>query len=135
LRYITKIITLTFLLLGLKSYSQNTYCDSIYSYVETTPKYKNDTKDVSDLFIREIIPIISNCVERDEQIISRLYIVLIIDKNGKVIDVTFPRNNITKLCENDLKEKILKMDGWTAGKFNDKAVCCKVKIPISCIKW
>ena len=135
LKNFKKIIAITFLLIALNSYSQNIDCDSIYTYVETTPKYKNDLKDGSDLFVKEIIPIISDCVERNKEIISRLNIELTIDKNGKVIDVIFSKSKMTKNCEDDLREKILKMEGWTAGTFNNEAICCKVKIPISCLKW
>jgi hypothetical protein len=99
------------------------------------PKYDNDLKGLSDYLMKELVPIIGDCIKRDIDIIASLYIILTIDSNGKVIDATFPKDNLTSLCKDDLKRKLLTMDGWTAGKINGRPVCSKFNWPISCLKW
>jgi hypothetical protein len=99
------------------------------------PQYKNELKGLSDYLTKELVPIISDCIKRDSDIIASLYIILTIDSNRKVIDATFPRHNLTSLCNENLKKKLLTMSGWTAGQKDGRPVCSKFSWPISCLKW
>lgn len=99
------------------------------------PKYDKDIKGLSDYLMKELVPIIGDCMKRDTDMIASLYIILTIDSNGKVIDATFPKDNLTSLCKDDLKKKLLTMSGWTAGQKDGRPACCKFSWPISCLKW
>lgn len=135
MRHFFKILTVIFFLTVTKSYGQSSGCDTVYSYVEVMPKYEKEVKGLSDYLMKELVSIIGNCIKRDIEIIANLYIILTIDSNGKVIDATFPRHNLTSLCNEDLKAKLLTMTGWTAGQKDGQPVCCKFNWPISCLKW
>ena len=119
-----------------KSYGQtNNGCDTVYNNSETIPQYTNDFKGLSDYLTNELLPIITDCIKRDTKTIASLYIILTIDSNGKVIDATFPKHNLTSICKDDLKKKLLTMNGWTAGQKDGRPICSKFNWPISCLKW
>jgi len=132
---IVKILTVVLLLTVTKSYGQTNDCDTVYNYSQVMPKYDKDIKGLSDYLIRELVPIIRDCIKRDTEIIASLYIILSIDSSGKVIDATFPKDNLTLRCKDDLRAKLLTMTGWTAGQQDGQDVCCKFNWPISCLKW
>ena len=135
MRHIFEILAVLLLLTVTKSYGQTNDCDTIYNNSETIPQYENDFKGLSDYLIKELVPIIANCMERDTDIIVSLYIILTIDSDGRVIDATFPKHNLSSLCKADLKKKLLTMDGWTAGQKDGRPVCSKFNWPIGCLKW
>ena len=135
LRHMFKIVTFILLLTVTKSYGQTSVCDTVYSNSETMPKYDNEFKGFSDYLTKELVPIIGTCLKQDAAITTSLYIILTIDNNGKVIEATFPRCNLTPLCKVDLEKKLLTMTGWTAGKKDGQPICCKFSWPISCLKW
>ena len=135
MRHIFKILTFILLLTVTKSYGQTNGCDTIYNNPETMAQYKNDFKGLSDYLTNELVPIIADCIKRDTEIIASLHIILTIDSNGKVVDATFPKHNLTLLCKDELKKKLLTMNGWTAGQNDGRPVCSKFIWPISCLKW
>lgn len=110
-------------------------CDTIYDFVEQMPKYERDMQGLMDYLNKDLIPIVDECMKRDSSLIASLWIILSIDKNGQVIDVSFPRPELTDQCKNDLKKKLLTMTGWQPGQQNGKNVCTHFNWPISCIKW
>ncbi len=129
------ILTFTFLFSVTTSYGQVGRCDTVYSNPETPPHYDQDTKGLFDYFTKALVPTISDCIKRDTGIIASLYIILTIDNNGKIIDATFPRQNLTSTCKADLKKKLLTMSGWKAGQANGQPVCSNFIWPIGCLKW
>jgi hypothetical protein len=135
LRHIFKILTVFLLLTVTKSNGQTNGCDTVYNNPETMPLYKNDVKGLSDYLTNELFPIIADCIKRDTDIIASLYIILTIDSTGKVIDASFPKRNLTSYCKDDLKKKLLTMNGWTAGRKDERTVCSRFNWQISCIKW
>ena len=118
-----------------KAYAQTNGCDTVYNNPDTMPQYKNDLKGLSDYMTNELVPIIANCIKRDTELTASLYIILTIDSKGYAIDATFPKQNLTTLCKEDLKKKLLTMNGWTAGQKDGQPVCSKFNWPISCLKW
>ena len=110
-------------------------CDSIYDFADQMPQYDKDIQGLIDYLSNDLIPIIGNCMNRDSTLIASMRIILTIDKNGHVIDATFPRPNLTDQCKSDLKKKLLTMTGWKPGLMNGKSVCTHFQWPISCIKW
>jgi len=109
--------------------------DKIYNFVDKMPVYSKGEKGLTNYFNKELIPIISNCLKRDSDLIASLHIVLTIDKKGKVIDAIFPRPNLSDKCRSELKKKLLTMTGWKSGQLNHKVVCTHYFWPISCLKW
>jgi len=136
MKSILNILTFIALLISSVTYGQITNkCDTIYDFVDKMPQYDKDINGLMDYLNKELVPIISNCMKRDGDLIASLHIVLTIDKNGKVIDATFPRPNLTDQCKSDLKKKLLTMTGWTAGQLKGENVCTHFYWPISCLKW
>lgn len=99
------------------------------------PQYKNTNKELIDFLTLELVPIIADCAKRDSNIIGSLYVILTIDSSGKVIDATFPKDNLTAICKADIKKKLLTMEGWVAGQIDGRPICSKFNLPISCLKW
>ncbi len=113
-------------------YCQTNVCDSIYDTSDEPPVYAKDDVELFKYILMEITPIVEECIRRDSIVISSLYIILTIDKNGSVIDATFPRPKMTSICKENLKDKLLTMGGWNAGKINGEPACFYYNIPISC---
>lgn len=135
MRQLVNILIVLFQLTVTTSFGQTNGCDTVYSYVEEMPKYDKDMKGLTGYLMQELVPIIGDCIQRDIELISSLSIILTIDSNGKVIDATFPKGNLTLLCEDDLKAKLLTMTGWTAGQKDGQPVCCTFYLPINCLRW
>jgi hypothetical protein len=133
----TKVITVLIVLLACSlAFGQTSNkCDTIYDYVEQMPKFGNDIPDIIKYMRKEVIPIISNCMETDSTLITNLYIILTINKNGQVTDAEFPRPALTDKCKSKLKSKLLTMTGWQPGKKDGKNVCIRISLPINCIRW
>lgn len=110
-------------------------CDTIYDFVEQMPKHEKDIQGLMDYMSKDLIPIVGECMKRDNSLIASLRIILTIDKDGHVIDASFSGPVLTDQCKNDLKKKLLTMTGWQAGQHNGKDVCTHFIWPISCIKW
>ncbi len=111
------------------------HCDSIYDIVDTRSQYDKGDAGLIDYLMKELSPVISDCVKRDSVLITRLLIILTIDKYGTIIDASFPRSHATVLCREEMRKKLLTMTGWTAGQIKGQPVCCYYEIPISCLKW
>ncbi len=118
-----------------KLHAQTGGCDTIYNTTETMPHYKNETKGLFDYITQELSPVLAECMKHDNNIVSSLQIILTIDRNGKVIDVDFPQNNLSSYCKNKSKEKLMTMQGWTPGYIKGQAICNKFNWPIKCLKW
>ncbi len=134
-KLIYKMLSIVIFLRGASSYSQTNSCDTIYTELVEIPKYEQGTVGLSHYFTNELLPIIVNFVEPDADIMTGFIIILTIDKNGKVIEATFPKSKLTGVGEEKLKEKLLGMTNWIAGKENEISVCSTFIWPITCIKW
>lgn len=110
-------------------------CDIIYDFAEVMPQYNKGDSGLSKYIRKELIPVIGNCMNYDSLLISSLNIVLTIDKEGKVIDATFPKFNAPDSCKDELREKLKAMTGWIPGQMKGQPICCHFAIPISCLKW
>lgn len=110
-------------------------CDTVYKDVDINAQYKNGSKDLSDFAWKDLMPVLSKGIYRIEDAPTRLLIYLTIDMNGNVIEANFKRSTLTKSCETQLIERLIKMKGWIPGKANGKPVCSIFYFPISCIKW
>ena len=112
------------------------YCDIIYNSPQIKAHNKWDDKTLIDYVAKELSPIIIKCSEKDSsELISSLNTQFIIDKKGKVIDVSILTKNIGTKCKSELRKKMLTMGGWVPGKINGKLVCSRVNFPITCLKW
>ncbi len=131
------LLTLLIFTTGFSLFGQSAHndCDTIYDFATTLPHYQNDGKGLMDYLMTDLASILSDCYTRDNIITASIYLILTIDKKGKVIDVEFKRIHATDKCKEELKEKLLTMTGWTPGKQGNKVVCSKYLWPIRCINW
>jgi hypothetical protein len=111
-------------------------CDTIYSHPEIPAKNKRNDQEINDYKQKELVPIIAKCSLNDSgELIASLDMTLVIDKNGKIVDIAIPTKQISTQCKRDLKKKMLTMTGWTSGNVNGKSVCSRLKFSIICMKW
>jgi hypothetical protein len=111
-------------------------CDTIFSHPEILPKNKRTDKELDDYKLKELVPIIARCSQSDSsEPIASLNMTLVIDKNGRIIDISIPTENISTQCKSELQNKMLTMTGWTSGKIKGKAICSRLKFSIICMKW
>jgi hypothetical protein len=108
---------------------------SIYSIVTEAPKYRTGNSDLMKFMGEEVTPIVGKYDREGGSMTTRLAMDLVIDNKGKVIDVTFPKNELTEFCRAEIKKKLFTMNGWTAGKMEGKSVCSHLVVFISCFKW
>ena len=137
-KYVLKtILTLLTFTISFSTFAQsaNNKCDTIYDYAETLLQYENGVKGVMNYMISDLTPILSNCYKRGRILTSSIYLILIIDKEGEVIDVEFKRIQASEKCKEELREKLLTMTGWTPGKQEGNPICSKYQWPINCISW
>lgn len=105
------MLTMSLFMMEMKAYGQAADCDTIYSFPSTAPHYANDKKGLSDYFFQALMPIIANCNQRDDMLISSLNILLTINRNGNVIDASFTRQHLSPICKDELMKKLLTMTG------------------------
>lgn len=132
---ITSIIICILTNFGGYAQSGNNGCDTVYDLVETLPQYPGEIDGLMNYLNDELVPVISNCIERDSILTSSLRIILSVNTEGSVFAVDLTRVNATDECKRELREKILTMRGWTAGQKDGKPVCSQFHWPISCLKW
>lgn len=110
-------------------------CDTIYTAPETPANYPNDMKGLMNYNNEKLIPIISDCIKQDGEIIASFHAVLTIDKAGKVIDVKFQNLKASAACKAKLRLELLAMEGWIPAQLNGKNVCSDYYFSIGCLKW
>jgi hypothetical protein len=74
-------------------------------------------------------------MQREGSLIASPYFTLLIDQSGRVSEVSITRPQLSTRCEREVQQKLLTMTGWSPALRQGKAVCCRVKVPISCLKW
>ena len=127
---------LMFQTFGLPAYGQSTKdCSVVYDQLEEMPKYKEGGQDLSKYIFNELTPILSECKKGKEPPITSMYISLLIQKDGQVGEVEFKRIEASETCKSKIREKLMKMQGWAAGKKDGVTVCCRFFLPVKCIKW
>lgn len=115
---------------------QSADCKQIYDYAEVMPSYRHDTpRYLLDYVSKEVRPILYRNMQREGSLIASLYFTLLIDQSGRVSEVRITRPRLSPRCEREVQQKLLTMTGWTPARRQGKAVCCRVKVPISCLKW
>lgn len=117
------------------SYAQSKSCDTIYKNPEVKAQFKKGDKELDNYLMNHIIPILHRSMERDEEIISGLFMFLTINSEGKVTEVTFSRGELSERCKEELKKELLTMEGWQPAIMNNQAVCSTYLWPIHCLKW
>lgn len=114
---------------------ENTGCNHVYEKADKDPQYKNGQQDLLDFICNDLMRTLSKCIYNIEDAPTRLLIDLTIDENGNVMEVSYKRSDLSKPCEIQLTEQLMKMKGWIPGKVDGRSVCSKFHMPIGCIKW
>jgi hypothetical protein len=110
-------------------------CDTIHDLVDVQAKYQDDKIDLLTYLTDMLSIVINDCHKRNEELIEELLISLTINRDGKVIDATFFNSKASEVCQQNMKNQLLKMNNWKPAKINGKTVCSKFRIPINCVKW
>jgi len=137
MKQLTTILTLFAWLTGLSVSGQavNNSCDSIYDFVEIMPHYDKGADGLMEYLKTDLAPVLSTCFQRDSILTASIHVTLAINEQGKVIDVDFLRIQATEKCQEELRQKMMDMSGWTPGKQWGLPVCCNYSWPIRCINW
>ena len=75
------------------------------------------------------------CLTEGETPPASLYLSLVIDGSGKVVQVDIRRPRLSRMCTDQLSAAISDMPDWIPATIGGKAVCSQVSVPVSCIKW
>jgi len=109
-------------------------CDSIFELGEQMPKFKGGDYELLEYTMKKIAPIIGRSNKRTGNLVSKLNYLLIISKEGKVLESEI-LSKVNKNLEDELKNELTNMPNWIPGKVNGQNECMKIRIPISCLKW
>jgi len=120
---------------SIHTFGQTKSCETVYQTVDNNPAYDGGMNALMDYSSKYLTPIISKYHKKDEELTAKLTMTLTIDADGKVVDVVLSKHKLPKDCEDEIKNELLTMTGWTAGSVNGQKVCCKFAWVISCIKW
>lgn len=111
---------------------KNVNCNIIYDVVQVQPNYKKGAIDLYQYVNKEVVPLIVNCyLYKSSNLRTSFVIHFVVEADGKISDVIMPDDIIEKKCMQDVRTKILSMEGWTAGQLNDDYVCSRFKLPIN----
>lgn len=113
----------------------NNSCDTIYNYPGKLAHYIDNEKGLMEYTTKTLAPILGDCIKQDGEIIASMYLILTIDRTGKVIAVDFTPLTATENCKDKLRKEIMNMTGWAPGQINGKDVCSIFLWPTSCLKW
>lgn len=118
-----KIPYFLFLTLSLNLFSQNDYCDTIYSYkdVQIDAMYRGNDLELMRYFNIEISPLLEEIYQDEQQ--SYFKMVFLIDKNGNVLDLLEMSGNYPKEIFEKVRKKVKQMKGWKPGTVDGKSVC------------
>ena len=121
-------------LTGLSQTSSNP-CIKIHKEVDTAPEYRTGLKDLYSYISKDLMPLIYECHKKDGSTPDTIYVALTIDNRGQVADVFIVKAEVTEDCKAAFRQKMLTMQGWKPGTIAGTPVCCKLVLPIKCIKW
>lgn len=136
-----KYISLLLLMLLFFLNKQNAFsqiavgCDTVYIFTETMPKYEKGDAEATKYLLNEVTPVVSSYNKKNDALVTKVHIDLIINQQGNVANVEFPNSNISSEFEFEIQKKLLKMKGWKAGLMNGEPVCCRLSFSISCILY
>lgn len=115
--------------------SQTIACDTIYPSPEKSAVYQDGSISLIKYVQNELFPIISTCNTFEDELITRLSLIITIDLYGNVIGIHFNLDNLTRTCQESLRKKILQMPPWTPATINGQPVCSEFHFPINCIHY
>lgn len=114
--------------------AQSKSCDTIYDSKEIKAHYKKGELELNKFVIKQLLPIIGRCEEKENSTISSLFMYLTIDSKGKIVNVTFTRAKLSETCKAKLKKELLTMKNWQPAMLNNQPVCSIYLLPIHCLK-
>jgi hypothetical protein len=135
-----KIIYLivSFIFLNKNAFSQTEKCDTIYSNPDSLTVFEGGNKNLMELVLNELIPIIHLKCSNEIDLPSSLKIRFTINSFGEVIDLKMIRPNpdvYSEFCLNEIYTKAKTLKGFKSASNNGIPVCSYYFLPISCIKW
>ena len=98
----------------------NNVCDTVYDKINKKPKYSIGESKLDKYLLDTLHQTLFNYS------IKRLYIVFTIDKQGFVVDTTFPNQDyLSEKCKTEIKNRLVYMKDWNPGKKKGKKVCSR----------
>ena len=128
---ISFLLTLSFIT-QLKA--QDSACDTVYTFLSLT---KQATSDVSFSSITNqwIVPPLTELKNEYQIYITSLRLTFIIDKEGKIVQVEFLRNNIPEPYRQKIIDNLIQNTQWQPAEIDGNPVCSELLFPIQCLLW
>lgn len=124
-------IPLIFFLSSFFSYGQNKfeYCDSIIDFPDKEAELA-EYDSTFDLVRAELLPILNDCILDACTHLSVIYISLVINSEGKVVNVEFIKRSLPEECLIQLEKKLMNTAYWLPGKVGGFDVCSRLMVKL-----
>ncbi|WKN40505.1 hypothetical protein [Tunicatimonas pelagia] len=88
-----------------------TKCDSVVNneYLDSEPQYGEGQQDVMKFATKKLTPILSESIKQSGSIPTRMIAKLLINQDGKVVDVEFIDLNVKPKYKSRIKDEIQQM--------------------------
>lgn len=126
-----KYILLISFLTTFMSYGQNDFehCDSIIDFPDKEAEL-TEYESTLDLVRAELLPILNDCILDACSYLSIIYISLVINSEGKVVNVEFIKTSLPEKCLIQLEKKLMNTEYWSPGKVGGVDVCSKLIVKL-----
>ncbi len=104
-------------------YGQVSSCDSVYTFVDQMPTFRNGDSDLL-IYLNKNLKFRERC--RPEEL-KRL--IWTIDKDGNMTDIDLI--GLEDQCKTDIIEQLKNIPIWSPGQLNGEFVCVKMMVPIN----
>lgn len=121
-----RLLLITLLCSGTLAAQQPASCDTLYKAYETGCHYAPGESKLHNFVMRELLSELNAIDDSTRHTITKLPIVMVVDVNGVVSNVRFPGFAGPPEVEEKMRQKVLAMQGWTAGTKNGQPVCTEV---------
>lgn len=118
------------LLVGGNAFGQDT-CSTIYKQDELDNKIGFPNQEQSDYIIKNVIPLISECMMNGDGAVQKTHYSFIVASNGTILSVTIDDVKFNGDCENEIKDKFLGLKKWTIGKIKGLNICYKYTLELT----
>lgn len=135
MKTIYSFLILVLISVSLKAQTSVAPCDKLVAEPDTMPTYEGGENGLFEYIGERIVPVVSDCMKNEKAIITSVYITLTINKVGQVVSVDFPRLKASDACKSKLRTELMRMKGWSPGKYKGKPVCSQYLLPIPCMLW
>jgi hypothetical protein len=131
MRCVKLLVLITLLTKSELIFGQDLACDSIYSFGEIMPRYKDGDQALINYIHLELMPLLNDSLNDEVKLISKIYFKVKINSNGQVVEAEIIQKDLTAVCKTALVSKLLTMQGWSPGIHKGQPVCMTMTIPVN----